>query len=162
MTDIPFVPPWRQHIKGLLSDVVADYMNDENLSPDALIDDLKEVKSWATIIKTITLKQLQFTTNSYDCLFHVGQHTSTGWMTVNLEMKCSSFFLLSTMTDPNPYRVPGFYDDAPKQSPLERLILEQFKKLNWEMDDDINIEIAGSQVYEIGVMVHVGNQIRAQ
>ena len=53
------------------------------------------------------------------------------------------------MTDPNPYRVPGFYDDAPKQSPLERLILEQFKKLNWEMDDDISIEIAGSQVYEI-------------
>ena len=70
-------------------------------------------------------------------------------MTVNLEMKCSSFFLLLTMTDPNPYRVPGFYDDAPKQSPLERIILEQFKKLNWEMDDDISIEIAGSQVYEI-------------
>ena len=54
------------------------------------------------------------------------------------------------MTDPNPYRVDGFYDDdVPKQSPLERLILEQFKKLNWEMDDDISIEIAGSQVYEI-------------
>ena len=53
------------------------------------------------------------------------------------------------MTDPNPYRVPGIYDDAPKQSPLERIILEQFKKLNWEMDDDISIEIAGSQVYEI-------------
>ena len=53
------------------------------------------------------------------------------------------------MTDPNPYRVDGFYDDGPKQSPLERLILEQFKKLNWEMDDDISIEIAGSQVYEI-------------
>ena len=70
-------------------------------------------------------------------------------MTVNLEMKCSSFFLLLTMTDPNPYRVPGFYDDEPKQSPLERIILEQFKKLNWEMDDDISIEIAGSQVYEI-------------
>ena len=48
MTDIPFVPPWRQHIKGLLSDVVSDYMNDENLPPNALIDDLKEeVKSWA-------------------------------------------------------------------------------------------------------------------
>ena len=70
-------------------------------------------------------------------------------MTVNLEMKCSSFFLLLTMTDPNPYRVDGFYDNAPKQSPLERIILEQFKKLNWEMDDDISIEIAGSQVYEI-------------
>lgn len=70
-------------------------------------------------------------------------------MTVNLEMKCSSFFLLLTMTDPNPYRVDGFYDEGPKQSPLERLILEQFKKLNWEMDDDISIEIAGSQVYEI-------------
>jgi hypothetical protein len=70
-------------------------------------------------------------------------------MTVNLEMKCSSFSLLLTMTDPNPYRVDGFYDEGPKQSPLERLILEQFKKLNWEMDDDISIEIAGSQVYEI-------------
>ena len=70
-------------------------------------------------------------------------------MTVNLEMKCSSFFLLLTMTDPNPYRVDGFYDNEPKQSPLERIILEQFKKLNWEMDDDISIEIAGSQVYEI-------------
>ena len=53
------------------------------------------------------------------------------------------------MTDPNPYRIDGFYDDGPKQSPLERLILEQFKKLNWDMDDDISIEIAGSQVYEI-------------
>ena len=70
-------------------------------------------------------------------------------MTVNLEMKCSSFSLLLTMTDPNPHRVDGFYDEGPKQSPLERLILEQFKKLNWEMDDDISIEIAGSQVYEI-------------
>ena len=54
-----------------------------------------------------------------------------------------------TDPDPNPYRVPGFYDETPKQSPLERIILEQFKKLNWEMDDDISIEIAGSQVYEI-------------
>lgn len=39
--------------------------------------------------------------------------------------------------------------DPPRQSPLERIILEQFKKLNWELDDDISIEIAGSQVYEI-------------
>ena len=54
-----------------------------------------------------------------------------------------------TDPDPNPYRVPGFYDETPKQSPLERIILEQFKKLNWEMDDDISIEIAGSQIYEI-------------
>ena len=60
MTDIPFVPPWRQHIKGLLSDVVSDYMNDENLSSDALIDDLKEeVKSWADYIKDKYVKAIE-------------------------------------------------------------------------------------------------------
>jgi hypothetical protein len=38
---------WRDHLKGLLSDIVSEYMNDENLSADALVDDLREeVHSW--------------------------------------------------------------------------------------------------------------------
>jgi|DEB0MinimDraft_10_1074344.scaffolds.fasta_scaffold76951_2 hypothetical protein len=38
---------WRDHLKGLLSDVVADYMNDETLSADMFVDDLREeVHSW--------------------------------------------------------------------------------------------------------------------
>ena len=49
--------------------------------------------------------------------------------------------------DPNTYRTPGFYDDPTvhKQSPLERLILSLFEKLKWELDDDIEITISGSQ-----------------
>ena len=80
-------------------------------------------------------------------------------MTVNLEMKCSSFFLLSTMTestsyqqgeDPNQYRVKDFpWESRPQQSAMEQIIFELFKKLNWQLEDDISIEIAGSQVYEI-------------
>ena len=38
---------WRDHLKNLLSDIVSEYMNDETLSSEALIDDLrKEVHSW--------------------------------------------------------------------------------------------------------------------
>ena len=49
--------------------------------------------------------------------------------------------------DVNQYRTPGLYDDPTvhKQSPLERLILSLFEKLNWELDDDIEITISGSQ-----------------
>ena len=38
---------WRNHLKNLLSDIVSEYMNDENLSADSLVDDLREeVHSW--------------------------------------------------------------------------------------------------------------------
>ena len=38
---------WRDHLKNLLSDIVSEYMNDENLSADSLVDDLREeVHSW--------------------------------------------------------------------------------------------------------------------
>jgi hypothetical protein len=49
--------------------------------------------------------------------------------------------------DPNTYRTPGLYDDPTvhQQSPLERLILSLFEKLKWELDDDIEITISGSQ-----------------
>ena len=46
--------------------------------------------------------------------------------------------------DPNTYRTPGLFDEH-KQSPLERLILSLFEKLKWELDDDIEITISGSQ-----------------
>ena len=80
-------------------------------------------------------------------------------MTVNLEMKCSSFFLLLTMTDsilyqqgddPNDYRVKDFpWETKPQQSAMEQMLFKLFKELNWQLEDDISIEIAGSQVYEI-------------
>ena len=48
---------WRDHLKSLLSDVVADYMNDETLSANALIDDLKEeVNSWMEYHKSNYVK----------------------------------------------------------------------------------------------------------
>ena len=38
---------WRNHLKNLLSDIVSEYMNDETLSSEALVDDLREeVHSW--------------------------------------------------------------------------------------------------------------------
>lgn len=38
---------WREHCRGLLSDVIAEYLNDENFTPDDLIDDFRaELKSW--------------------------------------------------------------------------------------------------------------------
>ena len=54
---------------------------------------------------------------------------------------------MNTEDDPNTYRSPGLYDDPTvhKQSPLERSILSLFEKLNWELDDDIEITISGSQ-----------------
>ena len=80
-------------------------------------------------------------------------------MTVNLEMKCSSFSLLLTMTestsyqqgeDPNKYRVKDFpWETKPQQSAMEQMLFKLFKELNWQLEDDISIEIAGSQVYEI-------------
>ena len=81
-------------------------------------------------------------------------------MTVNLEMKCSSFFLLLTMAtesisyqqgeDPNEYRVKDFpWETKPQQSAMEQMLFKLFKELNWQLEDDISIEIAGSQVYEI-------------
>ena len=81
-------------------------------------------------------------------------------MTVNLEMKCSSFFLLLTMAtesttyndgdDPNDYRVKDFpWETKPQQSAMEQMLFKLFKELNWQLEDDISIEIAGSQVYEI-------------
>jgi hypothetical protein len=53
--------------------------------------------------------------------------------------------------DVNQYRTPGLYDDPTvhKQSPLERIILSMFEKLNWELDDDIEITISGSQIGEV-------------
>ena len=38
---------WRDHLKNLLSDIDSEYMNDETLSSQALLDDLREqVHSW--------------------------------------------------------------------------------------------------------------------
>ena len=38
---------YRNHLKNLLSDIVLEYMNDETLSSQALLDDLREeVHSW--------------------------------------------------------------------------------------------------------------------
>ena len=38
---------YRNHPRNLLSDIVSEYMNDETLSSEALVDDLrKEVHSW--------------------------------------------------------------------------------------------------------------------
>ena len=52
--------------------------------------------------------------------------------------------------DPNQYRVKDFpWESRPQQSAMEQIIFELFKKLNWQLEDDISIEIAGSQVYEI-------------
>ncbi len=49
--------------------------------------------------------------------------------------------------DPNTYRTPGLYDDPTvhQQSPLEKMILSMFETLKWELDDDIEITISGSQ-----------------
>ena len=32
---------------------------------------------------------------------------------------------------------------------MEQMLFKLFKELNWQLEDDISIEIAGSQVYEI-------------
>ena len=38
---------WRQHCKGLLSDIIADYLNDDNMTPNDFIEDVKEeLDSW--------------------------------------------------------------------------------------------------------------------
>ena len=38
---------WREHCRGLLSDVIADYLNDENFTADDLVEDFRaELKSW--------------------------------------------------------------------------------------------------------------------
>ena len=38
---------YRNHLKNLLSDIVSEYMNDETLSSQAFLDDLREeVHSW--------------------------------------------------------------------------------------------------------------------
>ena len=38
---------WRQHCKGLLSDIISDYLNDDNMTPDHFIEDVKEeLDSW--------------------------------------------------------------------------------------------------------------------
>ncbi len=38
---------WRQHCKGLLSDIIADYLNDDKMSPKDFVDDIKEeLDSW--------------------------------------------------------------------------------------------------------------------
>ena len=38
---------WREHCKGLLSDIVADYLNDDKMTPKDFVDDIKEeLDSW--------------------------------------------------------------------------------------------------------------------
>ena len=38
---------WREHCKGLLSDIIADYLNDDKMSPKDFVDDIKEeLDSW--------------------------------------------------------------------------------------------------------------------
>ena len=38
---------WRQHCKGLLSDIIADYLNDDKMTPKDFVDDIKEeLDSW--------------------------------------------------------------------------------------------------------------------
>ena len=38
---------WRQHCKGLLSDIIADYLNDDKMTPNDFIEDVKEeLDSW--------------------------------------------------------------------------------------------------------------------
>tara|TARA_A200000159_G_scaffold49870_1_gene46087 strand:+ start:1943 stop:2182 length:240 start_codon:yes stop_codon:yes gene_type:complete len=38
---------WRTHCKGLLSDVIAEYLNADRMTPNDLIGDIKEeVDSW--------------------------------------------------------------------------------------------------------------------
>lgn len=38
---------WRSHCRGLLSDVIAEYLSDDKMSPSDLVYDLKEeVDSW--------------------------------------------------------------------------------------------------------------------
>lgn len=38
---------YRQHLKGLLGDIVGEYMNDPELKPQNFIDDIKEeIDSW--------------------------------------------------------------------------------------------------------------------
>ena len=66
---------------------------------------------------------------------------------------------ISTMTDsiiykdgddPNDYRVKDFpWETKPQQSAIEQMLFKLFKEWNWQLEDDISIEIAGSQVYEI-------------
>ena len=52
--------------------------------------------------------------------------------------------------DPNDYRVKDFpWETKPQQSAMEQMLFKLFKELNWQLEDDISIEIAGSQVYEI-------------
>ena len=38
---------WREHCKGLLSDIVADYLTDDKMTPKDFVDDIKEeLDSW--------------------------------------------------------------------------------------------------------------------
>ena len=45
--DPPTGHSWREHLRRLLSDVIADYLNDDDITPDDLIEDIRvEIKSW--------------------------------------------------------------------------------------------------------------------
>tara|TARA_B100001939_G_scaffold87738_1_gene75193 strand:- start:2460 stop:2657 length:198 start_codon:yes stop_codon:yes gene_type:complete len=38
---------WREHCKGLLSDIIADYLNDDKMTPNDFIEDVREeLDSW--------------------------------------------------------------------------------------------------------------------
>jgi len=38
---------WREHCKGLLSDVIAEYLNDDKMTPNDFIEDVKgELDTW--------------------------------------------------------------------------------------------------------------------
>ena len=38
---------WREHCKGLLSDVISEYLNDDKMTPNHFVEDVKEeLNSW--------------------------------------------------------------------------------------------------------------------
>jgi len=38
---------WREHCKGLLSDVISEYLNDDKMTPNDFIEDVKgELDTW--------------------------------------------------------------------------------------------------------------------